>query len=36
MTGLRYLVTTGLDPVVDAELQLTMDWRIKSSNDDLV
>jgi hypothetical protein len=28
-------VTTGLDPVVHAELQFTMDCRIKSGNDAL-
>jgi hypothetical protein len=28
-------VTTGLDPVVDADVRLTMDCRIKSGNDEL-
>jgi hypothetical protein len=28
------LVTTGLDPVVHAEVLLTMDCRIKSGNDE--
>jgi hypothetical protein len=29
-----FLVTTGLDPVVDAEVHLTMDCRIESGNDE--
>jgi hypothetical protein len=29
------LVTTGLDPVVHAEVRLAMDCRIKSGNDEL-
>jgi hypothetical protein len=28
------LVTTGLDPVVHAEVRLSMDCRIKSGNDE--
>jgi len=28
-----FLVATGLDPVVHAEVRLTMDCRIKSGND---
>jgi hypothetical protein len=32
---LFFLVTTGPDPVVHADLRLTMDCRIKSGNDEL-
>jgi hypothetical protein len=31
---LFFLVTTGLDPVAHADMQLTMDCRIKSGNDE--
>jgi hypothetical protein len=33
--GPLFIVTTGLDPVVHANLRLTMDCRIKSGNDEL-
>jgi hypothetical protein len=32
--ALFVLVTTGLDPVVHAEVRFTMDCRIKSGNDE--
>jgi hypothetical protein len=35
MPGLRYLATTGLDPLVHAELRLTTDWRVKPGNEAL-